>query len=109
MYESIKAGKIIDYESKPTISDGTAGGIETDSITFDFCQNFVDDYILVSEEEIRSALKLLYEEHKMIVEGAGALTIASFIQQIENFRGFTVVLIISGSKIDPKELEEILN
>ena len=31
MYESIKAGKIIDYESKPTISDGTAGGIETDS------------------------------------------------------------------------------
>ncbi len=109
MYESIKAGKIIDYESKPTLSDGTAGGIEPDSITFNLCQNYVDDYILVSEEEIKNALKLLYEEHKMIVEGAGALTIASFIKQIKKFKGFIVVLIISGSKINPKEFEKIIS
>jgi threonine dehydratase len=109
MYESIKAGKIIDYESKPTLSDGTAGGIEEGSITFDFCQKLVDDYILVSEEEIKNALKLIYKEHNMVVEGAGALTIASFVQQIERFKESTVVLIISGSKINPKKFEKIIS
>ena len=38
MYESVKAGKILDIESLPTISDGTAGGIEKDSITFEICK-----------------------------------------------------------------------
>jgi len=109
MYESIKAGKIIDHESQPTLSDGTAGGIEPDSITFTYCQNYVDDYILVSEEEIKNALKLLFEEHKMIVEGAAVLTIASFIQKVETFQGSKVVLLISGSKISTEEFKEIVS
>jgi len=41
MYESIKAGKIIDMESKPTLSDGSAGGIEPNAITFELCQKIV--------------------------------------------------------------------
>jgi len=51
MYESVKQGKIVDMESLDTISDGTAGGIEENSITFDYCQQYVDDFILVSERE----------------------------------------------------------
>ncbi|MCE7742732.1 MAG: threonine/serine dehydratase [Candidatus Heimdallarchaeota archaeon] len=109
MYESIKAGKIIDYESQPTLSDGTAGGIEPNSITFNYCQNYVDDYILVSEEEIKNALRLLYEEHKMMVEGAAVLTIAAFIQKIKVFQGSKVVLLISGSKISTDDFKKIVD
>lgn len=109
MYESIKAGRIIDYESKPTLSDGTAGGIEPDSITFDFCMKYVDEYIMVSEEEIKNALRLLFKEHKLIVEGAAVLSVASFIQKIKKFQGREVVLIISGSKINTEEFEKIIS
>ena len=108
MYESIRAGKIVEYESLPTLSDGTAGGIEKDSITFEYCQRYVDDYILVSEEEIKSALKLLYKEHGMIVEGASALSVAAFIKKIQLFEKSKVVLLISGSNISEETAEEII-
>ncbi|UCE42856.1 MAG: threonine/serine dehydratase [Candidatus Aminicenantes bacterium] len=108
MHASVKAGQILDLESLPTISDGSAGGIEQDSITFPICQELVDDFILLTEEEIISALKLMLEKHYLLVEGAGALSVAAFIKQIDRFKGKNVVLILSGSKISLDTLKEIL-
>jgi threonine dehydratase len=108
MHESIKAGKILDLESKPTISDGSAGGIEQDSITFRMCQDLVDDFILLTEDEIINALKLILEKHHMLVEGSGVLSVAAFIKQKTRFQGKNVVLILSGSKISLDTLRQIL-
>ncbi|MCG3227368.1 MAG: pyridoxal-phosphate dependent enzyme, partial [Candidatus Heimdallarchaeota archaeon] len=108
MYESIKAGKILDLPSKPTISDGTAGGIEENSITFNLCKAYVDDYVLVSENEIKEAIRLVIGKHQMLVEGAGALSIASFLKQEEKHKNQNIVLVISGSKISMDVLKEIL-
>ena len=55
MIKSLEKGEIIKINPIPTISDGTAGGVEEGSITFDYCQNFVDHSILLSEQEIESA------------------------------------------------------
>lgn len=108
MAESIKAGEILEMESKPTLSDGSAGGIEKGSITFDICKKYVDDFILVSEEEIREAIKLLLERHFMLAEGAGVLALASYMKEKERFKGKKVVLIISGSKISLDKLQEVI-
>jgi len=109
MAESIEAGEIIEMESQPTLSDGSAGGIEKGSITFDICQKYVNDFILVSEEEIREAIKLVLEKHSMLIEGAGALTMASFMKAKDSFKGKNVVLVISGAKISMDILKEILS
>jgi threonine dehydratase len=109
MYESIKAGKIIEMESKPTISDGSAGGIEQGSITFDICKKYVNDFILVSEKEIKEAMKVVLEKHFMLIEGAGALSVACFMKAKERFKGKTVVLILSGSKISLEKLKEVIS
>ncbi|NPD89070.1 MAG: threonine/serine dehydratase [Asgard group archaeon] len=108
MYESIKAGKILDIPSKPTISDGTAGGIEENSITYDLCKKYVDDYILLSEESIMDAIRLVIDKHQILVEGAGALSIASFLKHKKKFKKQNIVLVISGSKISLDVLKEIL-
>ena len=108
MYASIKAGKILDLESKPTISDGSAGGIEQDSITFTMCQEMVDDFVLLTEDEIINALKLILEKHYMLVEGSAVLSVAAFIKQKTRFHGKNVVLILSGSKISLDTLIKIL-
>jgi len=108
MYHSLKAGKILDLESEPTISDGSAGGIEQDSITFPICQELVDDFILVSEDEIKSALKLILSKHHMLVEGSAVLSVAAFMKRPSRFRGKNVVLILSGSKISLETLKDIL-
>lgn len=109
MYESVKAGKIIDMPSKPTIADGTAGGIEPGSATFDICLESVDDYILVSENEIKMAVRHIIEHHQMLIEGAAALSVACLLKAAHQFQGKNTVLIISGKKMTTDALKEILN
>lgn len=108
MYESVRAGKIVDMTSLPTLSDGTAGGIEPGAITFDLCKKLIDDYILVLEKEIRDAIILIFKKHHMLIEGAAALAVASFVKRKERFKNKTVVIIISGAKINLDLLKRIL-
>ncbi len=108
MFESIKAGHIVEMESKPTISEGTAGGIEQGAITLDICQRHVDEFICVTEEEIKKAIVMIMENHSLLIEGAAALSVASFIKMKERFKDKTVVLILSGSRISLERLKEIL-
>ena len=108
MHASIQAGKILELESKPTLADGTAGGLEADAVTFDICKEFVDDFILVSESDIRNAIIFSIDKHQLLIEGAAALSIAAFIKSRERFAGKDVALMISGKKISREILKEIL-
>ncbi|KAF0979677.1 hypothetical protein FDP41_001345 [Naegleria fowleri] len=77
MYYSSLANKILDnVEEFDTISDGTAGGIEEDSLTFDLCQALVDRYVLLSEDEIYEMLRFLLMSERLLVEGAAACALA---------------------------------
>jgi len=108
MVESIKANRILDLESKPTLSDGTAGGLEPGAITFALCQQAVDDYILVSEAEIKAAMRLFIETHHMLLEGAAGVALAAYLQRAEAYRGKNVVIIICGANISLETLKTIL-
>ena len=106
MYESLKAGKILDMDSKPTLSDGTAGGIEENSMTFLLCKEYIDEFILLSEEEIKNAVRLILEKHHLLIEGAAALSVAAFLKSTQKAKN--VALILSGSKLSIKDLKKIL-
>jgi threonine dehydratase len=108
MHHSIQAGEIVDMESQPTLADGAAGGIEQDTITFPVCQRHVERFVLVSEEEIRQAIRHILEKHHLLIEGAAALSVATFLQQIEYFRGRRTVLVLSGAKISLETLRSVL-
>lgn len=108
MFESVKAGRIVDIPSLPTLSDGSAGGIEPGAMTFALCRELVDDFILVSEAEIRQAILCLLEQQHLLVEGAAALTVAAFLQKKSRFKNKTVVLILSGAKIGLDTLRKIV-
>lgn len=108
MYASIQAGRIIAMESRPTLSDGSAGSIEPGAITFDLCRAYVDEFVLVSEEEIKNAIKLILSKHYLLIEGAAALSVASYIQLKEKYRQKRIVLILSGAKISLETLKKIL-
>lgn len=108
MAQSIRAGRIIDMPSLPTLSDGTAGGVEPGAITFPLCQQLVDDYPLVSEEEIGRAMRLFIETHHMLIEGAAGVALAAFLQARGRFQGKTVVIVLCGANISPEVLKSIL-
>ncbi|WP_416671209.1 threonine/serine dehydratase [Egbenema bharatensis] len=108
MAESIKAGQILTMESLPTLSDGTAGGVEPEAITFDLCRTLVDDFVLVTEAEIQSAIRLMIETHHLLVEGAAGVAIAAFLQQKEQLQGKTVVIVVCGANISLEALKQVL-
>ena len=108
MIQSIKAGKILDLPSLPTLSDGTAGGLEPGAITFELCRALVDEYITVSEDEIRESLRLFMQTHHMMIEGAAAVSIASYLKMRERFKGKNVVIVICGANISLEVLKSIL-
>ncbi len=108
MYHSVKAGKILDMPSLPTLSDGTAGGVETDAITFEICRQKVDRFALLSEEEIKQAWLILLKEQHLLVEGAAALSVAALLQQPKRWQGKRVVLIICGRKMPFNTLQKLI-
>ena len=108
MTESVKAGEILDLPSEPTLSDGTAGGIEAGSITFDICRDLVDDYQVVTEEQIADAMCLFIDSHHMLPEGAAGVAIAGFLASAEKYQGKNVVIIVCGGNISRETLKKVI-
>jgi threonine dehydratase len=107
MMHSLKAGRILDLPSEPTLSDGTAGGVEEKAITFELCKHLIDECVMVSEEEIKQALRNFLETHHMLIEGAAAMVIACYEKIKANLRG-NVVLVMCGANISLESLKEVL-
>ena len=108
MYESIKAGKQLDLPSDPTLSDGTAGGVEMGSITFELCQRIIDEFILVTEDEIADGIRIGLEKHHQLIEGSAGGAIAGFMKQKDKLNSQTVVIVICGGNISSEVLKSIL-
>tara|TARA_B110000008_G_scaffold81795_1_gene83555 strand:+ start:15401 stop:16294 length:894 start_codon:yes stop_codon:yes gene_type:complete len=108
MAHSIDSGKIIEIESNPTLSDGTAGGIEKDAITFDLCKNLVDYYELISEKQIVENIQTFIDTHRMLIEGAAAVALAGFLANKERYVGKKVVVVVCGGNIARKTLASII-
>jgi threonine dehydratase len=108
MIQSVKAGEILDLPSRPTLSDSTAGGLEEGAITFDLCRELVDEYITVTEDEIRESLRDFIRNQHMLIEGAAAVAVASYLKVRERFEGRSVVLIICGANIGLETLKSVL-
>ena len=105
---SLNKGKIIEFDSLPTLSDGSAGGIERDSITYNFCEECIDDFYLVSEEEIIENIKFFIANEKLLIEGAAAVSVAAFLKNKKLFKGMNVGILICGGNIENDTLKLIL-
>jgi threonine dehydratase len=108
MTESIRAGQLLEIPWTPSLSDATVGWAEPGAMTFAMCRDWVDDWLLVEETQIRAAIRTLVGMHSMLVEGAGALSTAAVQANPERFAGKVVVLVVSGARIPPATLAEIL-
>lgn len=109
MLKSLEAGHVLELESLPTLSDGTAGGVELDSVTFPVCQSVIDESILVSEHEIQHAMISFIDKEHQLIEGAAGTAVAALIQQKEKIRGKRVCVVLCGANISLDTLRTLLN
>jgi threonine dehydratase len=69
----------------------------------------VDDVILVEEEAIERAMRTIFEELGLVVEGAGAVTLAAATEHQERFRGRRVALLVGGGNASRDDVRRILS
>jgi len=108
LLQSVKAGEILDLPSLPTLSDGTAGGVEPGSITLPIARACVDQWLTVSEAEIAAALCRFIDAHHMLIEGSAAVALAGYLQQQQAWTGQRVVIVLCGANIGLPTLRQVL-
>ncbi|MCS7128180.1 MAG: threonine ammonia-lyase [Desulfurococcaceae archaeon] len=97
----------MDYVPQYSIADGVIVK-KPGEITSKIIKAFIDDIVLVDEEHISRAIFFLMERGKIIVEGAGALTIAALLSKTYEPHGDSIIAVISGGNIDPPLLSRII-
>ena len=106
MYEAFKAGHPVTLENIDRFVDGAAVK-RTGDITFNICKEVLDDLHLVAEGKVCTTILKLYNEDAIVVEPAGALSIAALDDYAEQIKGKTVVCIVSGGNNDIDRMPEI--
>jgi len=107
MTRSIEVGEILDMPSEPTLSDGTAGGIEAGAVTFPLSQAVVDDWILVDEQQIGDAMRVYMACEDDVIEGAAGVAVAGLLARRDMIKGQKVAVIICGGNISAEILTSV--
>ncbi|HSA57780.1 MAG TPA: threonine/serine dehydratase [Gemmatimonadaceae bacterium] len=105
---SVRAGRVLEMASLPTLSDGTAGGIEPDAMTFELCRAVVDQWVEVPEDEIAREMKYALEVEHLLIEGAAAVAIAGLRRCAASLRGARVAVVICGGNVSAERLGKVL-
>lgn len=108
MYHCLQVGEIYDVAEQDTLSDGTAGGVEPGAVTFALCQQLIDHSALVSESDIRHAMRLLAEHEHWIVEGAAGVALAGLLQLAPRYQGRKVAVVLCGRNIGLQDFLEAI-
>ena len=110
MHASLAAGRPVEMPEVDTLADSLQGGIGMDNrITFDLVREHVDDTRLVSEAAIARAMRFAFQEHRLVVEGGGAVEIAALQEGLVEPRSAEggIAVVVSGGNVDPKRFLEI--
>ncbi len=108
MYESIRAGHPVEIEEVPSLADSLGGGIGMKNrLSFPMCRDFLDEVVLVSEEEIYHAMQVLYYEDRIVAEGACVVGLAAVLSGKVKVTGPTAT-IVTGRNLDMEMFTRIV-
>lgn len=107
MERSLAEQKHVHLDSVSTIADGIAVK-EPGVNTFEMCQEYVDEIVTVTDDEISAAILALIEKQKLIAEGAGATPVAAVMFNKLPVKGKKVVCLVSGGNIDVTILNRVI-
>ncbi len=108
MVRSLEAGKVLSLPEEQTLADGLKGGLgNPNRFSFDLCRKVVDHTALVTEEEIGQSVAFLFKEHRLVVEGSGAVGVAAMLAD-KIIPDQPTVVVISGSNIDLSTFVEVV-
>lgn len=91
-----------------TLAEALSGDIEPGSMTVPICKRYLDDVVLVAEEQIASAMRFLVDVQGWVVEGGGAVGVAALLQGAIPRDGKITAVVVSGGNVDGETLRRVL-
>jgi threonine dehydratase len=108
MYRSFRSGRPEELDKVDTIASSLAPP-RTEPYSLSMCRQSVDDLVLISDQQIRDAMALLYREMKLVVEPGGAAATAGLCGPLlERVRGKRVAVMVCGSNIDVDSFAQVV-
>ena len=107
MKNAVSHGHMEELSSVSTIADGIAVK-KPGEHTFELCNQYVDDIVTVTDDEISAAILALMEQHKLVTEGAGAVAVAAAMFNKIDLQGKKAVCVLSGGNIDVTILSRVI-
>ena len=107
MKNAIESGSLTSLDSVSTIADGIAVK-QAGELTYELCSKYVDEIVTVSDDEISAAILALMEKHKLVTEGAGAVSVAAVMFNKIDLKGKKAVCLLSGGNIDVTILSRVI-
>ncbi len=109
MYHSLQAGQPIEHPEEETIASALSGGIGHENRhTFRLVDDLVDEHLLVGEAEIREAMAFMATEHRLMVEGGGAVGVAALLSGAFSGVGEYVAVVVSGGNVEPSVIADCI-
>ncbi|MCM3584397.1 pyridoxal-phosphate dependent enzyme [Mesobacillus maritimus] len=109
MYESLKQGHPVKLPEGQTLADSLLGGIGLNNqYTFRLVKSNIDNIFTISENEIADSMVYMLKEHRMLIEGAAATSIAPVLNNRIPYRKGSVVAIIRGNNVDLSVIQQLL-
>jgi len=108
MKNSVESGEV---QALPAIATTIADGIavkKPGSLTYEICKKYVDEIVTVTDDEISAAILALMEQHKLVTEGAGAVSVAAAMFNKVDLKGKKAVCVLSGGNVDVTILSRVI-
>jgi len=109
MYASQRAGHPVEVVEEPSLADSLGGGIGLENrYTFALVREFVDDLVLVSEDEIAHGMRWCYWQEQQVIEGGAAVGVAALLADKVQPSGGRVAIVLSGRNVDMQTFTDVV-
>jgi Threonine dehydratase len=109
MQRAVQQGRIVPVMQDYTLAEGLAGNVEPETITFPLCQELVDEWVAIDENDIASAMFEFLDNENMLIEGSAAVAVAAIAKKVINFKPREkVAVIIGGGNVNRKDWREVV-
>ncbi len=109
MLKSVEAKRPVQVTENDTLADSLLGGIGMENrYTLDLVSSYVDTHVVVNEAETADAMKLLYSQMGLVVEGAGSVPLAAALSGKLDVRGKHAVMVCTGRNVDQNQYRKLV-
>jgi len=109
MIESLNAGKIIPVDEVETLADSLGGGLgNTNAYTFEATRKLIDETLLLSEDDIATAMRTLFLQDRIVAEGGGAVGIGALLSGRLKLNPGPTAIVVSGCNVDMDRFRKII-